>query len=182
MAELGELPQPMRRRSRPVLKDFRKLLAFVAPIGPSAWNLTKNKRRSAAGSCSSARRSTGCEPGTRDSGRPGDRGPGKRPFEISRGVAAGIAPYARCLKPPASRLVLEQLPPSHREGPILLNVRRISTCLERWRWRPNVRRWSETASPETCAYAVETAERLGWKAPGGAPRVNVVKTEPLQAE
>ncbi len=40
----------------------------------------------------------------------------------------------------------------------------------------------ETASPETCAYAVETVRAAGLESTWRRPRVNVVKTEPLQAE
>lgn len=190
LAELGELPPADEAAFQARFKNLSQTIAFAVPrgIGPSAWNPDEKKQ-------TQIRRRFMLLGQTLDGMRAWDtrraiqavraiEGLRSGPLEIrGRGVAAGIALYASLFEPPASRLVLVQLPPSHREGPILLNVRRfldmpeaLAMAAER---SPVV---VETASPEACAYAVETAERLGWKAPGGAPRVNVVKTEPLQAK
>jgi hypothetical protein len=42
-----------------------------------------------------------------------------------KGDMAGIALYAALFEPEVSRLDLFDLPPSHRQGPTILNVRRI---------------------------------------------------------
>ena len=50
------------------------------------------------------------------------------------GDFAGIALYAALFEPAVTSLDLHRLPPSHREGPTFLNVRRrCSTRPRRWR-------------------------------------------------
>lgn len=190
LAQLGELPPADEAAFQAHFQGLSQTLVFAAPrgIGPSAWNPDERKQ-------TQIRRRFMLLGQTLDSVRAWDArraiqavraidGLATGPLEIrGRGVAAGIALYASLFEPPASRLLLEQLPPSHREGPVFLNVRRfldmpeaLAMAAER---APVV---VETPAPEAWAYAVQTAERLAWQAPGDAPRVNLVKTQPAQAK
>ena len=78
------------------------------------------------------------------------------------GQAAGLVVYASLYEPGLDELVLHQLPATHRDGPILLNVRRfldmpeaVAMAMER-----TPIRFSDSA--EASRYASAVAENLGW--------------------
>ena len=82
----------------------------------------------------------------------------------AEGRMAGVAMYASLFEPDIARLDLYDLPQSHRDGPFLLNVRRIldvpqavAMAAERSRvviYQPNMEGWD---------YPEAVAKRLGWE-------------------
>ncbi len=130
----GELPEP----DEPLFQHFRKMqqegecvTAFVAPrgIGPTAWNPSEKKQ-------TQIRRRFMLLGQTLDGMRVWDV---RRAIQAVRSLdaakdvplilqgerqAAGIALYASLFEPDIERLDFRDLPRTHRDGPILLNVRR----------------------------------------------------------
>ena len=122
-AALGRMAETLRNSSR--------VLAYIAPrgVGPTAWDQSDRKQiqhrrrfyllgqtldgmrvwdvRRAIQALRSIER-TSAAPVSLD----------------SRRTAAGVALYAALFEPDVRRLDLFELPPSHRDGPYLLNVRR----------------------------------------------------------
>jgi acetyl esterase/lipase len=93
-----------------------------------------------------------------------------RPELSARDVMAGIALYASLFEPGVASLTLENLPATHRNGPILLNVSRyleMPQAVAMAAERGPVRLLRATASDWNYPQAV--VKRLGWK--GGALRV-----------
>ena len=81
-----------------------------------------------------------------------------------RGVMAGVALYAAMFEPDVGELVLDRLPATHRNGPILLNVSRtlempqaVAIVAEHARVR------LLDAAPADWEYPSRVAPRLGWK-------------------
>jgi len=81
-----------------------------------------------------------------------------------RGVAGGIALYAALYEPQVTELRLEELPATHRNGPILLNVSRylempqaVAMAAERCQVR------LVGATPSAWAFPLAVARKLGWK-------------------
>lgn len=111
------------------LLDERTALAVVAPrgIGPTAW--TETERGNAV------RRSFLLLGQTLEGMQAWDvrralagvryRWPDVPVVVEGRGAMGGIALYAALFGPEVSRLILHGLPATHREGPILLNVRKV---------------------------------------------------------
>jgi len=80
-----------------------------------------------------------------------------------RGVPAGVALYAALYEPSVAELVLEELPETHRDGPILLNVSRylempqaVAMAAERSRVR------LLKAVPGAWHFPLALARKLGW--------------------
>jgi len=129
-----KLPQPDEAlfKEFPEMHDSGEcLMAFVAPrgIGPTAWNPGEKKQ-------TQIRRRFMLLGQTLDGMRVWDV---RRAIQALRSLdsandlplvvqgerqAAGIALYASLFEPDVKRLDLQDLPRTHREGPILLNVRR----------------------------------------------------------
>jgi len=81
-----------------------------------------------------------------------------------RGVPAGVALYAALYEPHVERLLLEELPSTHRNGPILLNVSRylempqtVALAAERTRVR------LVTTTPAAWEFPLAVARKLGWQ-------------------
>ena len=77
--------------------------------------------------------------------------------------AAGLALYASLFLPGVEQLELRDLPPSHRDGPHLLNVMRFldtpqALALAAERSQVTL----HAADPAPWAFALETAKKLGW--------------------
>jgi hypothetical protein len=149
-----------------------RVIAYIAPrgVGPTAWDATPRKQtqirrrfyllgqsrdgmqvwdvRRAVQALRSA-----------DNGKLADV-----PLEVrSWRQMAGVALYASLFEPEVARLELHDLPPSHREGPYLLNVTRyldtpqaVAMAAERAEVR------LATSDPDAWSYPRAVAERLGW--------------------
>ncbi len=131
---LGELPEPdegLFQELRRMQQEGACVMAFVAPrgIGPTAWNPGEKKQ-------TQIRRRFMLLGQTLDGMRVWDV---RRAIQALRSLdafepvplvlqgerqAAGIALYASLFEPGLKRLDLQDLPRTHRDGPILLNVRR----------------------------------------------------------
>ena len=91
-------------------------------------------------------------------------GVGDLPLELrGRGVAGGIALYASLFESGIDHIVLDQLPPSHRRGPIFLNVLRyldmpqaVAIAADRCPVR------LRETEPGAWGYPRRVAESLGW--------------------
>jgi dienelactone hydrolase len=109
----------------------REVLAAFAPrgIGPTAWNPDKRKQ-------TQIRRRFMLLGQTLDGMRVWDarravralrsvEGVSDLPLRlVARGHTAAVAMYASLFEPDVASLALGELPPTHREGPVFLNVRR----------------------------------------------------------
>jgi cephalosporin-C deacetylase-like acetyl esterase len=121
-----------QERLRAALGQGNVTLAYLAPrgVGPTAWDQSPKKQ-------TQHQRRFYLLGQTLDGMRIWDvrRGiqalrslPATREASLSlhaRGIAAGLALYASLFEPDLARLELVDLPASHRQGPYLLNVRRI---------------------------------------------------------
>jgi len=155
--------------------------AFVAPrgVGPTAWNPDERKQ-------TQIRRRFMLLGQTLDGMRVWDVRraiQALRALDATRGLplvvqgerqAAGLALYASLFEPAIGRLDLLDLPRTHRDGPILLNVRRyldvpqaVAMAAER---SPIV---LYQATPEGWEYPAAVAETLGW----GEDRVRLLEAE-----
>ncbi len=156
---------------RDMFQSFKWGMAYVAPrgIGPTTWNQDERK-------ATHIRRRFMLLGQTVD---------GMRVWDVRRAVqalasvdglqdvplwlqahreSAGLALYASLFEPKVSRLDLYELPLSHREGPIFLNVLRyldmpqaVAMAAEKSKVRiydPDPDKWS---------FAAETAGQLGWE-------------------
>ena len=153
-----------------MLKSQPWIMAYVAPrgIGPTAWNRDRKKQIQ-------IRRRFMLLGQTLDGMRVWDT---RRAVQALRtlgplrtlplwlqgeGQAAGIALYASLFEPGIARLDLWQLPASHREGPIFLNVQRyldvpqaVTMAAERSKirlYQPSGGGWE---------YPMAVAQKLGW--------------------
>lgn len=156
------------------------VMAFVAPrgIGPTAWNPDQKKQ-------TQIRRRFMLLGQTLDGMRVWDvrrAMQAVRSIDALKGVPlvlqaqrqmAGVALYASLWEPPVKRLDFQELPASHRDGPILLNVRRyldmpqaVALAAERapvWIYQADAKDWE---------YPRAVAAKLGW----GDDRIVVRRT------
>jgi dienelactone hydrolase len=129
--ELPPADEALFDQLRRAQKESPCVMAFVAPrgVGPTAWNQSEKKQ-------TQIRRRFMLLGQTLDGMRVWDV---RRAIQALRALdslepvplvvqgerrAAGIALYASLFEPDVERLDLRDLPRTHREGPILLNVRR----------------------------------------------------------
>jgi dienelactone hydrolase len=168
-----ELPEPneaLFQQLRQMQDEGNCVMGFVAPrgIGPTAWNPGKKKQ-------TQIRRRFMLLGQTLDGMRVWDV---RRAIQAVRSLgglepvplvlqgerqAAGIALYASLFEPDVQRLDLRDLPRTHRDGPILLNVRRyldvpqaVAMALERSEmvlYQPDKEGWN---------YPAEIAHALDW--------------------
>ena len=149
--------------------DLNETLVLVVPrgIGPAAWPGDEKKQ-------TQIRRRFMLLGQTRDSMRIWDvrralqatraiDGMSNAPLQISaEGQAAAYALYASLFEPPVHRLALNHLPSNHRDGPILLNVRRFLDMPEVVAMATERVRDTRLVESEAAEYADAVAERLGW--------------------
>ena len=84
-------------------------------------------------------------------------------IEISaEGQAGAYATYATLFEPPIDRLVLNHVPSTHRDGPILLNVRRFLDMPEVVAMATEKVKEACQIPANSCAYADSVAEQLGF--------------------
>lgn len=150
--------------------DRGESLAYVVPrgIGPTLWNQAERKQ-------THIRRRFMLLGQTLDSMQVWDvrravqavralPNIGGLPLEIhGRGTVAGVAVYASLFEEGIAAIELEQLPASHRDGPIFLNVQRfldlpeaLAMAAERSRVRVG------ESSAEATDYAAAVADQLNW--------------------
>ena len=79
------------------------------------------------------------------------------------GQAAGFAVYASLFEPAIQRLALNGLPQTHRNGPILLNIRRFLDMPEAIAMATERIESANLAPAEVTKYASAVAERLKWQ-------------------
>jgi dienelactone hydrolase len=157
---------------RRMLDSFKWVMAYVAPrgIGPTAWDQSERKQIQ-------HRRRFMLLGQTLDGMQVWDA---RRAIQTLRQVDAldgadlwlqgerqmgGVALYASLFEPDVARLDLHELPVTHREGPILLNVRRfldMPQAVAMASERSRVVLYDD--QPEEWAYPREVAKRLGWAA------------------
>ena len=177
--ELPEAGEPLFRKFRQMQESAAAVMAFIAPrgVGPTAWNPGEKKQ-------TQIRRRFNLLGQTIDGMRIWDV---RRAIQAVRSMdairdvplilqgerqAAGIALYASLFEPNIKRLDLEGLSLSHRDGPMLLNVRRyldipqaVAMAAERSEvviYQPQAEGWE---------YPLAVAEKLGW----GEGRVEVLE-------
>ncbi len=155
---------------RGMFQSFKWGMAYVAPrgIGRTRWNQNKKKQ-------TQIRRRFMLLGQTRDGMRVWDVRRALQALSAIEGMSkiprwlqassetAGLALYASLFEPDVTRLDLYNLPTSHRDGPIFLNVLRyldmpqaVALAGERTRIRiydPQPERWQ---------FAADTAKNLGW--------------------
>lgn len=85
----------------------------------------------------------------------------------AKGQAAGLVVYASLFEPAVNELVLDQLPPNHREGPILLNVQRFLDMPQATAMAAQRAAITAGDQNEATAYASAVAKKLGWRMPAG---------------
>jgi hypothetical protein len=88
---------------------------------------------------------------------------GVNPEVSARSVMAGVALYASLFEPPIAGLDLTDLPATHRDGPILLNVLRyldMPQAAALVAEQTNLTLHGPSASP--WQFPMSVAEKLGW--------------------
>jgi dienelactone hydrolase len=150
--------------------ELEETLVFAVPrgIGPTAWSGDEKKQ-------TQIRRRFMLLGQTRDGMRVWDvrraiqaartiKGLEDAPLQIeAAGQAAGLAVYGSLFEPGINQLVLDQVPPTHRDGPILLNVQRFldmpqATAMAAERAAIEIR-----APNEATTYASALANKFGWQ-------------------
>lgn len=92
------------------------------------------------------------------------RGFDNAPLRIeAAGKAAGLAVYASLFEPAIDRLVLDRIPPTHREGPILLNVQRFLDMPQAVAMAAERAALAATGPGEATVYASAVAQKFGWQ-------------------
>ena len=160
-------------------RSHQCVMAFVAPrgVGPTAWNPEAKKQ-------TQIRRRFMLLGQTLDGMRVWDV---RRAIQAARSIdalkaaplvlqgqhrMAGVALYASLFEPPVKRLDLQDLPETHRGGPILLNVRRyldVPQAVAMAAERSPVQLYQ--AGPGDWQFPAAVAGKLGW----GEDRVVVTK-------
>jgi dienelactone hydrolase len=147
-------------------------MAWVAPrgIGPTAWDQSPGKQRH-------IRRRFQVLGQTLDGMRVWDVRRAVQGVRVLDGLAqtplwlqgdgemAGIALYASLFEPNIARLDLWQLPPTHRNGPDLMNVQRVldlPAAVALTAERSKIRMYGVT--PTDWEYPQKVAQQLGWPA------------------
>jgi cephalosporin-C deacetylase-like acetyl esterase len=100
----------------------------------------------------------------------------KKPLRLcGQGVTAGVVLYAAMFEPGAAELQLDGLPPSHRQGPVLLGVRRVLDLPQAVAMAgEGMQVEIVTADPAAWTYPIEVAEKLAWP-----DRIQLREPDPL---
>lgn len=148
---------------------LQETLVFAVPrgIGPAAWSGDEKKQ-------TQIRRRFMLLGQTRDGMRVWDvrraiqavrslDGLKNAPLRVqAAGQAAGLAVYASLYEPGLDELVLSQVPATHRNGPILLNVRRFLDMPEAVAMAAERAPIRFRDSAEASKYALAVSDKLGW--------------------